>query len=1095
MQFVTVTCAEELGNALNAALTWAAGLFGADPVDLATGLFVSRQTDLVIPDVIPIVFTRTYRTNDRDGAFRPFGIASHPYAVYLTGDTATFQYADLNLEDGARIRYYRTSPGTDYASAVMAHTTTPTRFYQSTLAWKVLPSACPGCVPHAVWELRFRDGLLWRFPGTVQPPTDPGPALESIVDRNGNTLTVTRDATFGTRKITRITSPNGRWIDVTTDANVRITQLRDHIGRTVSYAYDGAGNLSSVTDVRGGVTQYTYDASHRLLTIRDARGIVYLTNEYDANGRVSRQTLADGGVYAFSYTPWSAPPPPPPSLTLTQYIWPKSVFATEVSDPRGTVHRYEFFGSGYVQKQVRANGLAEEQTTHLEREDATNLVTAVVDPLGRRTELGYDGFGNITTRRDAVGLPEARILAAAYETVFNRPVSITDALGHTWTTTYDPKGNPVALTDPLGRSVSATYDAQGNLATFADALGNTWTLTSEAGSLTSVKNPLNQTTVGFRDAIGRLVSIVTPAGRRTRSAYDAANLLTTGLGPLGGVTQLTYDANGNPTALSDARGNTMTWSLDSMDRVAVRTDPLGHSQRSSYDAAGALQTLTDHKGQLRTYTRDALGRPILVRFGDGSTRSYTWDAADRLTGAADSQTGALSRTWDALNRLVQETTPQGTVAYTYDAADRRTSMTVSGQSLMTYTYDAGNRVTRMARGTATVTLGYDAAGRRTSLVLPNGVTTTYAYDKASRVVTLTYKKGSTTLGTLTYTYDADGNRTVLGGTWGRTGQPQPMNGATYDAANQQLTFGTTTLTYDENGNLTTITDTTGVTTLTWDARDQLAALSASNGLTASFVYDGLARRVGKTLNGTTTTYLYDGPDAVREVGSSLPVDYLRSLAIDEPLARDVSEFYLADGLGSIVALTNAAGVVTTSYTYEAFGSAATAGSTSGNAIGFTGRELDGTGLYYYRARYYDPRLARFVSPDPFLCAMTNVPPLKAIKRNPQVVNAFAYVTNSPVNQRDPLGLTPECDYYRQRCKETGSFYYCTLAPPFCERTPRGPVANCYRQCLQDFDRDVCVPIFGRKDPYGLTGACAEVGGHAACMFGCVISVDPPGPPI
>ncbi|MBI3825730.1 MAG: RHS repeat protein, partial [Candidatus Rokubacteria bacterium] len=843
---------------------------------------------------------------------------------------------------------------------------------------------------HAVWELRFRDGLLWRFPGTVQPPTDPGPALESIVDRNGNTLTVSRDATFGTRKITRLTSPNGRWIDVTTDGNVRITQLKDHIGRTVSYAYDGAGNLSTVTDVRGGVTRYTYDASHRILSVQDARGIVYLTNQYDADGRVSRQTLADGGVYAFSYTPWSAPPPPPANLTVTQYIWPKSVFATEVTDPRGTVHRYEFFGSGYVQKQVRAKGLPEEQLTQLEREDGTNLVTAVVDPLGRRTEIGYDGLGNITTWHDAVGLPLARTVAATYESTFSQPASVTDPLGHTWTATYDVKGNPVSTTDPLGNKVSATYDAQGNLATLTDPLSNIWTFTSDAGSVTSVKNPLNQTTSAFRDAVGRLVSLTTPGGRRTRLEYDTANHATRIVDPLGGATQTTYDPNGNPLGLTDARGNTTTWSMDTMDRVETRTDPLGHSQSSTYDAVGALRTLTDRKGQITTYSRDALGRPTLVTSADGSTRSYAWDAGDRMTATADSLAGAISRTWDALDRLIQETTPQGTVAYAYDAADRRTSMTVSGQAPVTYAYDAADRLTRIVQESATTTVAYDAAGRRTSLTLPNGVITMSGYDRVSRPTSLTYKKGSTTLGTLAYTYDADGHPTALGGTWARTSQPPAMPGATYDAANRQLAFGATTSTYDANGNLTTITDATGITNFTWDSRGRLAALSAPGGLTASFAHDAFARRVGKTLNGATTTYLYDGVDVVREVTNGLSADYLRSLAIDEPLGRNSSEFYVADTLGSIVALTSVTGNITTSYTYEAFGHTTAAGASSANSLGFTGREADETGFYYYRARYYSPQLHRFIAEDPI--GLTGG------------INLYTYVLNNPRGYRDPLGL-------------------------------------------------------------------------------------------
>ena len=109
------------------------------------------------------------------------------------------------------------------------------------------------------------------------------------------------------------------------------------------------------------------------------------------------------------------------------------------------------------------------------------------------------------------------------------------------------------------------------------------------------------------------------------------------------------------------------------------------------------------------------------------------------------------------------------------------------------------------------------------------MTTTSTYDAASRVTGLTYTQGQTTLGTLTYTYDANGNRTQVGGTWARPGMPAVITGATYNAANHQVAFNGQTLTFDLNGNLTS----DGTRTYTWNARDQLSAINGS-GLTASF---------------------------------------------------------------------------------------------------------------------------------------------------------------------------------------------------------------------------------------------------------------------
>lgn len=142
-------------------------------------------------------------------------------------------------------------------------------------------------------------------------------------------------------------------------------------------------------------------------------------------------------------------------------------------------------------------------------------------------------------------------------------------------------------------------------------------------------------------------------------------------------------------------------------------------------------------------------------------------------------------------------------------------------------------------------------------------------------------------------------------------------------------------------------------------------------------------------------------------------------------------------------------------------------------------------------------MGRFISPDPLLCGATNAVPLTSIKLNPQSLNAFVYVSNLPMNLRDPLGLSPECNYYDKRCaEETGPltrWYYCSAAKGVCEATPRAPWSNCVRQCLQDFDRDKCVPTFGRKNPLGLTALCAEIPGHIVCINQCTPMAEGPIP--
>jgi RHS repeat-associated protein len=805
--------------------------------------------------------------------------------------------------------------------------------------------------------------------------------LKAIEDRHGNRLVLTRDTN---NRITQLRSPTGRTLAFTYDASHRITAIADQIGRTVSYTYDGSGRLSTVTDARGGVTTYTYDASHRMETIEDARGIVYLTNTYDANGRVSGQELADGGEYTFAYT-----------LDVHG-----RVVQTDVTNPRGVSRRTTFNAYGYALSDTLAYGAPEAQTTTYVRASPSNFVTSETDPLGRETTFTYDSLGNLTSATRLAGTAGAVTTTFTYEPVFQQVKTVTDPLNHTVTFTHDSLGAVIGITDPLAQQTTLTYNWRGQPETVTNALNQTGTFGYTVGDLISTTTPLGHTSSRFLDSAGRARRTTDPIGGVSSFEYDAHDQPTTMIDALGGATTFTYDGNGNLVTLTDARGKTTTWTYDNMDRVATRTDPLTRAESFAYDPNGNLTSWTDRKGQVTTYTYDALDRQLVIGFGTtgtppayASTVTTTYDAGNRATQIVDSGAGTITRTYDLLDRLTQEVTPEGTISYTYDAADRRATMQVAGQTAVAYTYDAADRLTAVTQGTASVAVAYDAADRRTSLTLPNGIGVEHTYDDDSQLTGLTYKLGGTTLGDLTYTYDANGQRTAVGGSWARSNLPAALTAATYDDANQIATWASSSFSYDANGNLTG----DGIRSYTWNARNELTALSGP--VSGSFEYDAVGRRRLRTVGSNAKQYLYDGLNPVQELASGTPVaNLLTGLGIDEYFTRTDSAGvlnYLTDALGSSIALADGTGAVQTEHTYEPFGSVSTSGASTGNTFGFTGREADGTGLYFYRARYYDPRLQRFSSWDPidFTCGDTNL---------------FAYSRNSPVTLNDPMGTCPPC---------------------------------------------------------------------------------------
>jgi RHS repeat-associated protein len=202
-----------------------------------------------------------------------------------------------------------------------------------------------------------------------------------------------------------------------------------------------------------------------------------------------------------------------------------------------------------------------------------------------------------------------------------------------------------------------------------------------------------------------------------------------------------------------------------------------------------------------------------------------------------------------------------------------------------------------------------------------------------------------------------------------------------------------TYTYDGNGNLQTKTQAGSTWLYEWSARNELLRVLKDGAELARFAYDGLGRRVEKVAAGVTTRYVYDRDDIVREVKAGVATTYVHGPGIDEPFARADSSggltgYFHADGLGSIVATTNSSGSLVSSLRYDGFGNIE-AGSTAG-PFAFTGREWDGeTGLYYYRARYYDPTVGRFIREDPIGYVAG--------------INLYTYALNRPQTLSDPGG--------------------------------------------------------------------------------------------
>jgi RHS repeat-associated protein len=927
-----------------------------EPVDTSSGLYILQVTDLEIRNSLGrIGIDRVYRT--LSGNPGPFGVGTGHNYGYQLNTFAFIQgqgFITLVAPDGNQFPFNRQLDGT------LKNSTIP--FFRGAVMTN--PS-------NGIYVLRFKDQTAFQF---QSPSSGPRIAyLNAITDRNGNVTNLVHGNASSPVQITQVIHPSGQKLTLTYDNFDRIISIIDPIARRVSYTYNPQGMLATVTTTLGGVIQYSYDSQNRLATSTDSRGITSVQNIYDQNGRVIQQILANGGVFNFSYT------------LLNPNVPTSPVLLTTVIDPVGNRLTYHFSPQGMLLDAT--DGLGRQLVYNLE--PGSNLLLSTVDALNRETDFTRDPNGNITSVTRLAGTPDAVQTFYTYDPVFNQVTSVKDPLGNVTNLTYDTSGNLTATTDSLGNKFSNTYNSAGQLIASTDALGNTTQFTYSGGDLVQLTDPLGRVTNLTVDGNSRLLAVTNALGQSTSRQYNAYNELTQITDPLGRNISFNYDLNGNLTSITDGLGNSRTIAYDGMNRPISQTDSLGAIENLQYDLNGLPIQFTDRRGVITVNQYDTVYRQIFTGFGQSggafeSTIAYSYDAGDRLVQLNDSSFGTLSQAYDGLDRLVNEITPRGNINYSYDAAGRRTAMRVKGEQSITYYYDNDNRLIQIVQGNSTVAFGYDADSRRTRLILPDGITVSSGYNAASELTSLIYASAAGPLGNLAYTYDSIGRITSTSGSFARTNIPAALSGISYNSNNELAQSGSSILTYDANGNL--LSD--AFNTYIWNARNQLIAIGGA--VTANFKYDPFGRRDEKTVSGATTDYLYDGPNIVQERSAGAPTaNLLTGLAIDEIFLRSDSSGasnFLTGTVSSTLALADSSGSITTSYTYSPYGDT-TSDTGSSNSFQYTTRENDGTGLYYYRDRYYNPRIGRFISEDPILASP----------------NLYAYASGNPISRFDPTG--------------------------------------------------------------------------------------------
>ena len=823
---------------------------------------------------------------------------------------------------------------------------------------------------------------------------------------------------------------------------------KGHTAVTQYYGVDGVpadrglyGQEKSVTDPNGATTTTEYDVLGRVKRVIDPYATsatygseMYFYENFGAVGQQKIVTVATTDYATSSYL-WkemyfdgtgriikTRDQGPDSKIIVTHKAYDNRGAVKESSLPafEGTEMqrwlRFKYDSLGRIIETLYPDGTAA-------RACFTGGVTVGVDPDGRRKRTVKDVFGRVIMVNEydefvsacsaSLGTPYATT-TYQYDTQGNLRFVI-DAENNRTEMRYDSLGRKVYMDDPDMGVWSYSYDANGNLSAQTDAKGQT---------VSFAYDELNRAT--RKDYPG----VNVPDVVYTYDRYDDGTTANV----IGRLSKMT-DASGEATYFYDKLGRTIksrkkvdnrTYdilnSYDALGRITSITYPQPDAEAVTYSYnAGVLDAISGSGVTYASYAGyNALGQPEAVEYGNGSITGYRYDP---LNNRLESIT-----TWNAYQTLMD-------LSYTYYPGGSVMDIIdgVSSARSQSFQYDGLNRL-QLAQSSSYGALWYDYTPTG-NIKLKEGVTYDYTGDKPHAVKSTSNGK--------VYSYDDNGNM-ISDGTRSLTYD--------YDNMPQSVTVGaaTTTYVYDGSGarvkKMAATGDTIYIGKLYECKGDSCVKYIFANGKriamdSANDIYYYHLDHLGSTqvvsnsrgtdifqcsnqavrIAGTSPRYFstiqaaYDAAadGAIIETRAATFLEYLnfnRNIAVtlrggydcDYATRLENSQIVgmITDSEGSVTIEDFSIVIVGTSETkvedvqYLPFGeSRADAGHISVSHK-YTSQELDAeTGFYYYGARYYDPRLARFISPD------TMVPS----PFSPQLLNRYSYAANNPLTYVDPTG--------------------------------------------------------------------------------------------
>jgi RHS repeat-associated protein len=795
-----------------------------------------------------------------------------------------------------------------------------------------------------VWELRY--DFSRRVESLVSPTVlVDGAPRRPVVSYRSLESAMLYGAGHGT-----LAQPRPRTSSDSLDAMVRVVGPR---GFTTSFALGRFGAPLLVIEPGSRRTRLSYDEDGRVVRTRSPAGRV-VRQRYQGPDLVERWDSTAGARVTLAYEPeYHQLTQLSGDVTPAWHFWSRGrLDSTRAGRATDSVAKFTY--------------------------DARNRLETMTDPAGHTTRIGYMTVGSLnTSHAQTTGMA-----MTSYQ--------------------YDALGRLISkASDGVARGV-VRYDALDRPRLTVGALGDTTRYGYGPAGLDTVIDASGQRYLYRRNALGWVESEVDPAGRAVAYRYDAAGNVVEMINRRGQSVRFTYDAL-DLVRSRTADEQTTTYSVDtsgffasatngeSTDTVVV--DALGRKTREIAVRSGVAYELSSGYDARGRRTQIAVARPW------SSTVGYHYNEASRLDELTDIAARKTTLRYDTDLLELQRTLPNnvtiGTGGYFSGHMPRQLDFTwradlVSEFGAWYRPTPRGELADRWKRDSTGAEYQYDASGQLTRIAPYWFEHTTFSCPREDDPDCIPPVETRKVYGTATtLQYDAVGN-------------PRG-SGVVVETGNRLRRLGDYQLEYDADGNLTRKYKLSGSgervwdQTLSWNSIGQLTTVT-TNGSTVSFGYDGWGRRVRKTGPSGMARYLWDGDDLFAEVDATgnRVAEYTYYPGIDQPHSMRRSGggqlyYYATERPGHVVALLDASGSVVDHYEYSPFGELTVGYGTVPNTLRYGAREHDvETGLYYNRARYYDPALRRFVSEDPL--------GLQA------GINQYAYAGNAPLDARDPTGL-------------------------------------------------------------------------------------------